>query len=133
MDNGRDPFRMVAPPASQEQVKKPEVPKLDMDNLGLELTGTLIGPERRVAMINGRAYSLVKTAGAETPSPLRITVRQQDHTYDFILVSITPGRVELIYQDQPFTLLAKDKQLTQKMFELNERSTIELHGKITLP
>jgi len=64
---------------------------------------------------------------------LRITVRQQDHTYDFILVSITPGRVELIYQDQPFTLLAKDKQLTQKMFELNERSTIELHGKITLP
>jgi hypothetical protein len=133
IDSPRDPFRAVAPPASREQVKKPDVPKLDMENLGLELTGTLIGPRRSVAMINGRAYALVKSTGSERQAPLKFTLQQQDQTYEFTLISIAPGRVELRYQDQPITLLAKDKQVTQKMIELNERSTIELHGQIQLP
>jgi len=133
MDQQRDPFRVVLPPVSESQVKQQAAPQLDVNNLGLELTGTLIGPRQSVAMINGRAYVLKHRAGSKKPQPLQIHIRQQDQDYEFKLLSIAPGLVELEYQNQSLTLKANDKQLTQKTIQLDERSTIELHGRVSLP
>lgn len=55
----RDPFQIIVrevpklrQPAKQEQLRKTVTPEA----LGLTLTGTVVGPGRRVAMINGKSY-----------------------------------------------------------------------------
>jgi hypothetical protein len=59
----RDPFRaspdIVAVEAARErQRKKPqhEAPAVTAVELGLKLTGTIVGPKQSVALINGRTY-----------------------------------------------------------------------------
>jgi hypothetical protein len=59
----RDPFRasqdIVAVEAAREQQRKKrerDAPAVTPAELGLKLTGTIVGPRQSVALINGRTY-----------------------------------------------------------------------------
>ena len=125
----RDPFRPVAPPPSTAQASEPvKVPQVDPASLGLELTGTLIGSRQNVATINGRAYVMPRSTPGMSRHAVQVVIKQQNHEFQFKLLSIEPDHVNMEFQGQPFKLKVKDKQFIDKTFELNEKSTIELHG-----
>jgi hypothetical protein len=92
---GRDPFRFIvhvekpkAPPP--ESKKKPIVAQ----SVPLKLSGTLVGPQRRLATINGRTYR----QGDE----VKLTADGQ--TAVFKLTEIHPQRVVVTYEGRPLEL-----------------------------
>jgi hypothetical protein len=55
-----DPFEPPARPAAKaetDEANPPPSPSIDIENIGLKLTGTVVGGQRRLALINGRAYA----------------------------------------------------------------------------
>jgi hypothetical protein len=59
----RDPFRAPQDPVAREAAKRRERQKQEHEasavtaaELGLKLTGTIVGPKQSVALINGRTY-----------------------------------------------------------------------------
>ena len=72
LDKARDPFHTIAPPPSAAEATKPVAAKIDPTSLGLELSGTLIGPRQSVAMINGRAYVLPRGSNAINRQPVQM-------------------------------------------------------------
>jgi hypothetical protein len=123
---GRDPFRPIAPPQPETQASKATAPKIDPTNLGLELTGTLIGPRQSVAMINGLAYTLPRL-NMDRRQTAKMSIKQQEHQYEITLLSIQTDSVQLEFQGQQFELRVRDKSLENKTIELNEKSTVEIH------
>lgn len=133
LDKARDPFRKVAPPPSAAQAEKPVAPKIDPASLGLELSSTLIGPRHSVAMINGRAYVLPHRTSTGFRQPVQMLFKVQDQQYQLTLVSIGAEQVELEYLGQPLSLRVKDKPIHEKTIELNEKSTFEIHERVSVP
>jgi len=63
----RDPFASPAkssPPPGEGQSKAVAKLPANPDQLGIKLTGTLVGPQQRLALINGRAYAEGQTVKA---------------------------------------------------------------------
>lgn len=133
LNKARDPFRKIAPASSALQPNQPVTPKIDPESLGLELSSTLIGPRQNVAMINGRAYVLKHQAIGGKRQPVLVSIKLQDQQYQFTLLSIAPDHVEFEYSGQPFLLRVKDKALHERTIELNDKSTIEIHGTVSAP
>ncbi len=104
----RNPFQPTAKEAEKpppETAQPVEPPPKTPQSLGVELTGTIVGPTRRVALISGRAYgegdTIVADAGG-TPvewtlgrvTPRGIILRSQDERYELTLPqSRQPGRI----------------------------------------
>src|SRR5205085_627636 len=62
----RNPFHEVVVQSRTTELKQESAPveKINPESLGLVLTGTLVGPQRSVATINGRAYVVeARTSG----------------------------------------------------------------------
>ncbi len=67
---------------------------------GLTLTGIVIGPERRVAQINGRAYAVGQT--------IRVVQGEGTTPHHFQLIEIAPRRVVLAANGERFELTIPD-------------------------
>ena len=110
----RDPF---VPPraevAAVEEEDKHDKAKSDLTtkDLGLTLSGTIIGPHRRVAQINGRSYTEGKT--------VRVTIDRQP--IEFVLVEVHRTYVVLRRRTTHYML---------KIPTANEPGKIELLGSL---
>ena len=113
----RDPFRAVAPEpetvdaseANEEVVKtKPEQMFAGLD---LPLTGTIVGPKRRVAILDGQAYREGDI----------IRVERLGTTWELEIRQITPSRVVLGWQSIEHELTAPKRQPVGRI-ELVDRS-----------
>lgn len=113
----RDPFRAVAPEsetvdaseANEEVVKtKPEQMFAGLD---LPLTGTIVGPKRRVAILDGQAYREGDI----------IRVERLGTTWELEIRRITPNRVVLGWQSIEHELRAPKRQPVGRI-ELVDRS-----------
>jgi hypothetical protein len=94
----RDPLRRAGEAAEseskQEEEPQPVVPAVTPQELGLALSATVVGANRRVAMIDGRAYTEGKT----------IARIQDGQRFEFALVRILPRQVVLGQGDRQFVL-----------------------------
>ncbi len=90
----RDPFRLMpgqnnAVAASEESEEPPKTtPEQAVAGLAIQLTGTLVSPKRRVAIIDGRAYREGDT----------IRVEHLGTTWEMEIRHIEPNRVKLGWQ-----------------------------------
>ena len=91
------------------------------------------GKKKELATINGKTYVLSRPAASGGPKAVQVTIKQQEHNFQFTLLSIEPDQVQMEFQGQPFHLKVKDKQFQEKKIELNDKSTIELHGRNGMP
>lgn len=61
ISTNRDPFASVDPPKTEEELEKESdentLADATPEGLGMVLSSTIVGPARRVAMINGRPYA----------------------------------------------------------------------------
>jgi hypothetical protein len=88
----RNPF---APPPSKRVVEqKAPPPKATPQSAGLELAGTILGPNRRVARISGKTYREGQT----------IEVSKDGQALAFTLVEVHPKHVVLTRQGEKFEL-----------------------------
>jgi len=76
------------------------LPQVTPATLGVELSGTLVGPHRRVALIGGKAYREGQT----------ITVDQNDQPIQFELVEVHPQRIVLNLQGTRFDLAIPERR-----------------------
>jgi hypothetical protein len=92
LTNHRDPFE---PPKSEivlakpEKAREPRHPALTPATTGLTLTSTILGPQRQIAQINGRSYTVgqtVEVAREKEKAPVQAT---------FKLMEVYPRRVIL--------------------------------------
>jgi len=110
----RDPF---VPPRAEVAVTveedKPDEEKSDLtlEDLGLALSGTIIGPHRRVAQINGRSYTEGET--------VKVTIDRQP--IEFVLVEVHRTYVVLRRRTTHYML---------KIPTANEPGKIELLGSL---
>jgi hypothetical protein len=103
-----DPFRTnplaaSAPVAATGNTETVPSVALDPAGLGLVLTGAVVGPKRRTAIISGRSYlegEVVKPSAAMGPTPI-----------EFCLEKITARGVELTAGGQRYTLKLGRAQL----------------------
>ena len=84
-------------------------------------------------MINGRAYVLPHGTITGNRRPVQMALKIHNQEYQFTLLSIGPDQVQLEYLGQPFSLRVKDKSIREKMIELNDKSTIEIHEQVSAP
>lgn len=98
----RDPFlahveRIAAEEEKQEVEEVVVRPAVTPESLGLEVTSTIVGTQRRTAVIDGRAYAegrrVIKQAG--------------EHTFVFELAEVHPRHVVLMHDDHRFELKIK--------------------------
>ena len=97
---GRDPFRAVKPETPEtetddtQQQPEPVPPVLTPQSLGLQLSSTVIGPRRRVALIDGKTYQegqAIYWAG-------------DGQEIEFRLAEVHPRRVVLQWMGERFEL-----------------------------
>jgi len=95
---GRDPFRVVEPAAESEidVTEQQEVapPVVTAETLGLELSSTVVGPRRRVALIDGKTYQEGQT----------IRWAGDGREIEFRLAEVHPRRVILEWMGERFEL-----------------------------
>jgi len=98
----RDPFSVVSAgiETDQHEEAQPDEPQVTPATLGVELSGTLVGPHRRVALIGGKAYREGQT----------ITVDQNDQPIQFELVEVHPQRIVLNLQGTRFDLAIPERR-----------------------
>jgi len=108
----RDPFRMSLEVVKQKEQPKPEKIKKTVapEALGLSLTGTVVGPGRRVALINGKSYR----QGED------VKLAREGQTQVFKLAEVRADRVVLEQSGRTFEI---------KMRVRAGSSHIELMGK----
>ena len=95
----RDPFDCpTAKVAKTKADEKPEPhpPAVTPSTAGLVLTGTIIGPQRRLAQINGRTYALGKT--------IEIAKDKESVRAVFKLIDVQPRRAVLQAGGEKFEL-----------------------------
>jgi hypothetical protein len=92
----KDPFAVAPdqPEAVEPQDDRHEVLPVGPHQVGIELSGTLVGPRRRVALIGGKAYREGQTVKTERKGP-RI---------EFELAEVHPGRIVLTREGHRFDL-----------------------------
>jgi len=98
----RDPFAGVASGAEGDPAATAPaaVAPLTPESLGVELSGTLIGPRRRVALIGGKAYR----AGQS------VTVDHAGRPIELQLVEVHPRRIVLAWEGSRFDLAIPQQQ-----------------------
>ncbi len=112
----RDPFQMgksklaeaeaeIAKQRAQQQAAA--TPVLSPEDLGLKVSGTIVGSRRSVAMINGRAYSQGDT----------IELTKNGQAFLLTLVEVRPSRIVLHCKDQQMELAIPERQ-NKGRFEL---------------
>ena len=95
----RDPFhavaREVAEKPKSEQIKAAEAAAaMTPEKLGLVLSSTLIGPQRRTALIGGRAYEQGRT----------IHCAKDGRQFEFTLSEVHPRRIVLVREGKRYEL-----------------------------
>jgi hypothetical protein len=113
----RDPFRVV--PGTEEPVAKSEeiesspvtTPEQTINGLKIQLTGTIVGPRRRVALLDGRAYREGDV----------VLVEHLGTTWKLEIRRIEANRVRLGWQSIERDLVAPDRQRVGRI-ELVEHS-----------
>ena len=107
----RDPFRHVDEAAEleidQDDEPPPVVSEVTPEELGLALSATVVGANRSVAMIDGKAYAEGKTIA-------RVIDGQH---FEFALVRILPRHVVLGHGDRQF-VLAIPRKASSEMIEM---------------
>jgi hypothetical protein len=92
-----DPFAVAT--ALSEAVEpdgdEPETSLVSPENLGIELSGTLVGPRRRVALIGGKAYR----------EGQRIRIDRDGQSIEFELAEVHSRRIVLGREGRQFDLL----------------------------
>lgn len=107
LDRRPDPF---FPPREEQEVNEPEeeagprpvVEKVTPQSLGIELSATIIGPRRRVAVIGGRAY----VAGGEEP----IVAEKEGRKYRFRLAEVRSQSAVLEREGERFELTIPERE-----------------------
>jgi len=98
----RDPF--ASPSAGADAAEGEEtqaaVFPVTPESLGVELSGTLIGPRRRVALIGGKAYRAGQT----------ITIDHAGRPIDLELVEVHPRRIMLEWEGNRFDLAIPERK-----------------------
>jgi hypothetical protein len=114
MTTGRDPVQrskpMPTPVETAEATRKEEeAAKLvwSPESLGLEVSSTIVGTRRSVALINGRAYRQGDT----------IELAKDGRSLTLTLAEIHPGRIVLHGMDQPIELTIPEREATGR-FEM---------------
>lgn len=94
----RDPFRTPKPEVAESQPKdetpEPDQQEVTPESLGLVLSGTAVGPRRRVAQIGGKTFRIGTT----------ISVTKDGQQYQFTLVEVHSDRVVLERNAKRFEL-----------------------------
>lgn len=109
----RDPFdsdRASVEADHDEEAPVAAAPVTPQD-LGVELSGTLIGPRRRVALIDGKAYRVGQS----------VTVDRAGRPIHLQLVEVHPRRIVLEWEDDRFDL-AIPEQRTQQLIQLGAQT-----------
>lgn len=110
----RDPFRATGATGvtdANEEAEREEA-KLTPANLHVEVSSTVVGPRRRVALIAGKAY-----AEGE-----KVTVRQDDRSVVFELVEVHPRRVVLQREGKQFEVVIPDRKGSGRIEMSGDRS-----------
>lgn len=106
----RDPFVATAPQVAatkklSEAAKKPITPVIAPSAVGLALKSTVIGPQRRVAQINGRVYAVGQT----------VSIKKDSQDISFKVIDVQPRGVVLEAQGQRFELTIPEPGRSQKI------------------
>jgi len=104
----RDPFRPHSSQSSQEAIDdEPEelLPDVTPESLGIVLSGTIIGPDRRVALINGKPYDEAK--------PVRFL--KDGQKIEFTIEQIHPRRIVLQRNEEQFELRTQPSALSERI------------------
>ena len=107
----RDPFESAAAVAAEaevvEQPKAPPPPVVTPAAAGLVLSSTIIGPQRRIAQINGKIYSVGQS--------IVVAKEKEPVTARFTLIEVGPRRVVLESNGQRFDLLIPEPGQSSQM------------------
>jgi hypothetical protein len=111
----RDPFATVvsAEEMREREAAPAEAAQVTSETLEVELTGTLIGPRRRVAMIGGKAYREGQT----------LAIDQSGRPVELRLVEVHPRRIVLEYEGNRLELAIPERSTGGKI-ELVRPSTV---------
>jgi hypothetical protein len=106
----RDPFHAVEAEVAQEDMKAVQetvqpVAVLKPEDLGLKVTSTIVGPARRVALINGRTYR----------EGQRIQCGREGQEIAFLLAEVHPWHVILEREGHRFELAIPKKALSDRI------------------
>jgi len=111
LSDRRDPFRSLEPEvadAELEDESRTVEAAVTPESIGLELAGTLVGPDHSVALINGKAYREGKTIASTKDGesiefelsevhPRRIVLRRLGEQFELTIPQQTrSGRIEQI-------------------------------------
>ncbi len=103
--SGRDPFRPVVreiaqekPDDEPEEAAPAELAETTPEALGIELSSTLIGPQRRLALINGRPFLEGR----------RIAWQKDGQSLEFLLREVRPKSIILEREGRQFELQIPD-------------------------
>ena len=106
---GRDPFRRAGEDAVTEDEPPPPVAAaITPPSLGLTLSGTIVSPERRAAVIGGRVYA----------EGSRLELVNRDGPIVFVLSEVGPRHVVLEREGTHFELVLPERAITGR-FELS--------------
>jgi len=100
----RDPFAsaLAVVEVDQHEAVQAAVAPVTPESLGVELSGTLIGPRRRVALIGGKAYRAGQT----------VTVDHAGRPIHLQLVEVHPRRIVLEWEGNRFDLAIPEQKTT---------------------
>jgi hypothetical protein len=101
----RKPAELEGGESEAEQRPGPAAPAVTPEELGIQLSATVVGPRRRVAMIDGEAYSEGR----------RIVRTKDGRQFEFTLLEILPRHVVLEREDNRFLLEIPRRQWTRQI------------------
>lgn len=111
-DHRRDPF-LATKPEKEEAITDPDEEEESVDitpeSLGMVLSGTIVGPRRRVALINGIPY--------RKDQPVRLV--HDGKEIEFTIEGIDSRRVVLRRNDERFELKTQSKTLSGRIQRAN--------------
>jgi hypothetical protein len=110
LTNTRDPFETTLVEVAQTnsvEPSKPEPPKITPTAAGLALTSTIIGPQRSIAQINGKTYSVGQT--------IEVALDKEASNAVFKLIEVQPRRAVLEASGQRFELMIPEPGSSGKM------------------
>jgi len=114
LQNVRDPFATPSAEVNDEQAEEAVVEKaraaaITPDAAGLTLTGTVIGPDRRVVFINGKSYKEGETVVVDKPAyggpiaftvvdvqPYKVVLQLGDNRYELTTPKPNSDKIEII-------------------------------------
>jgi len=103
----RDPFAVASAGAelAADEEAQLEDAEATPEALGVELSATLVGPRRRVALIDGKAYREGQT----------VRINQSDRPIEFELVEVLRERIVLDRDGKRFDLMIPQRETTGRI------------------